>query len=94
MANLAVLGGDKLVENFDQLFPSWPPRDEETAELLKKTYMDGNWSFNSPAEQEFEKAFAEYHGAKYGIFMANGTTTLECSLVALGFSNSALKLTD
>ena len=85
MANLAVLGGDKLVkEDFTQYFPTWPPRDEETAELLKKTYMDGNWSFNSPAEQEFEKAFAEYHGAKYGIFMANGTTTLECSLVALG----------
>ena len=80
MANLAILGGDKLIkEEYLTLFPAWPPRDEETAEVLKKTYMEGNWSFNSPAEQEFEKAFAEYHGAKYGIFMANGTTTLECA---------------
>ena len=85
MANLAILGGDKLIkEEYSTLFPAWPPRDEETAEVLKKTYMEGNWSFNSPAEQEFEKAFAEYHGAKYGIFMANGTTTLECALTALG----------
>ena len=85
MANLAILGGDKLIkDDYLSLFPEWPPRDEETAEALKKVYMEGNWSFNSPAEQEFEKAFAEYHGAKYGIFMVNGTTTLECSLAALG----------
>lgn len=85
MANLAILGGEKLIkEEYSTLVPTWPPRDEETAEILKKTYMEGNWSFNSPAEQEFEKAFAEYHGAKYGIFMANGTTTLECALTALG----------
>ena len=85
MANLAILGGEKLVkEDYLSLFPEWPPRDEETAEILKKVYMEGNWSFNSPAEQEFEKAFAEYHGAKYGIFMVNGTTTLECALAALG----------
>ena len=85
MANLALLGGDKLVkEEFSTLFPQWPPRDEETAEALKKVYMDGFWSFNSPSELEFEQAFAEYHGAKYGIFMANGTTTLECAMAALG----------
>ena len=35
-------------------------------------------------EQEFENEFAKYHGTKYAIFMANGTTTLECSLAALG----------
>ena len=85
MANLAILGGSKLIgEEFSSLFPQWPPRDEETAGALKKVYMEGAWSFNSPAEQEFEQAFAEYHGAKYGIFMANGTTTLECAMVALG----------
>ena len=85
MANLALLGGEKLIkEDYLSLFPEWPPRDEETTELLKQVYMSGEWSFNSRAEQEFEKAFAEYHGAKYGIFMVNGTTTLECSLAALG----------
>ena len=35
-------------------------------------------------EQEFEQEFAAYHGTKYAVFMANGTTTLECALTALG----------
>jgi len=83
MAKLAVLGGDKLVkEPLKSL--EWPPRDEATGEKLKALYLSGEWSFNSPTEQEFEQAFAAYHGAKYGIFMANGTVTLECALQALG----------
>lgn len=85
MGNLAIMGGDRMVkEEYTELITPWPPRDEETAEALKEIYMSGAWSFNSPAEQEFEENFARYHGAKYGIFMANGTTTLECSLTALG----------
>ena len=85
MANLAILGGTPIVpENQTLPVRPWPPRNEETAEKLKELYLSGKWSFNSPTEQEFEKEFSRYHGAKYGIFMANGTTTLECSLAALG----------
>ena len=85
MANLAILGGKRVVPENETLFvPEWPPRDEKTAERLKEVYMSGEWSFNSTMEQEFEQQFAAYHGAKYGIFMANGTTTLECALAALG----------
>ncbi|MBQ9335941.1 MAG: DegT/DnrJ/EryC1/StrS family aminotransferase [Lentisphaeria bacterium] len=85
MANLAILGGPRCVpENQTLPVRPWPPRNEETAEKLKELYLSGQWSFNSPKEQEFENAFARYHGAKYGVFMANGTTTLECSLAALG----------
>ena len=85
MANLAILGGARVVpENQPLYVRPWPPRDEATAEKLKELYMSGQWSFNSPMEQEFENEFAKYHGTKYAIFMANGTTTLECSLAALG----------
>ncbi len=85
MANLAILGGSRVVpENQPLYVRPWPPRDEATAEKLKELYMSGQWSFNSPMEQEFENEFAKYHGTKYAIFMANGTTTLECSLAALG----------
>ncbi|MBR7155537.1 MAG: DegT/DnrJ/EryC1/StrS family aminotransferase [Lentisphaeria bacterium] len=83
MAKLAINNGTKLLDTTPRNLP-WPPRNEETAEKLKELYMSGQWSFNSPMEQEFENNFAAYHGAKYGIFMANGTTTLECSLAALG----------
>lgn len=36
------------------------------------------------AVQDFERAFAEYVGAKYAIALCNGTATLHTALVALG----------
>ena len=85
MANLASLGGPKTAtENHNVKVPEWPPRNAETERRLNELYWSGKWSFNSEAEQLFEKNFAEYHGAKYGIFMVNGTVTLECALTALG----------
>jgi dTDP-4-amino-4,6-dideoxygalactose transaminase len=83
MANLAVLGGESLLKEPVKSL-AWPIRTEETAEKLKQLYMSGEWSFNSPMEQRFEQEFAASHNAKYGIFMANGTVTLECALQALG----------
>lgn len=62
----------------------WPPVSDSTGDKLKELYLSREWSFNSQTEQEFEKAFAKYHGAKHGIFMANGTVTLECALIAGG----------
>lgn len=80
---LAVNGGEKIFAEPVKL-PSWPPVYPETAEELKKVYLSGKWSFNGPQEQLFSRKFAEYNGAEYGIFMANGTVTLECALSALG----------
>jgi len=80
---LAISGGEKTFAKPVKL-PSWPPVYPETAEELKKVYLSGKWSFNGPQEQLFSRKFAEYNGAEYGIFMANGTVTLECALLALG----------
>ncbi len=83
MANLAILGGEKLFgEPYKNL--TWPPRDLNTAERLKEVYMSGAWSFNSPMEEQFEREFAAFHGTKYAVFMVNGTVTIEASLQALG----------
>ena len=46
--------------------------------------MSGSWSFNGPCEKEFSQEFANYCGARHGIFMFNGTVTLESALHALG----------
>jgi len=62
----------------------WPPISETTGDKLKELYLSREWSFNCPAEQEFAQAYADYHGAKHGIFMSNGTVTLECALLAGG----------
>ena len=79
----AVLGGTPVCPEPLQS-PAWPPISEATAKRLQEIYLSGEWSFNSPAEQEFAQAFADYHGAKHGIFMVNGTVTLQCALGACG----------
>jgi L-glutamine:2-deoxy-scyllo-inosose/3-amino-2,3-dideoxy-scyllo-inosose aminotransferase len=82
-SRLAILGGAPVMHATLQA-PAWPPLYERTVERLREIYFSRQWSFNSPTEQEFERAFADYHGAKHGIFMANGTVTLQCALGALG----------
>lgn len=84
MSVLACKGGTPVIEAKDYKRAQWPPVDMETAEMIKELYLSGKWSFNSETEQKFEREFAEYHNAKYGIFMSNGTVTLECALSALG----------
>jgi len=82
MSNLALLGGTPVSEKIYP--PAWPKVSESTADKIREVYLSGAWSFNSQAEQDFEGAYAEYHGAKHGIFMVNGTVTLECALLAGG----------
>lgn len=69
-------------ENFT--FAPWPPVYPETGDKLRDLYMSANWSFFGPYEKRFSEAFSAYHDSKYGIFMSNGTTTLECALAAIG----------
>lgn len=78
---LALLGGSPLHAG-PLAAPPWPPVDEKTAQALLETYRSRQWSFNARHEQRFAREFAAYHGATHGIFMANGTVTLECALAA------------
>lgn len=83
MGNLAINGGTPVsVEKIKPM--AWPPLNEETADKLKELYFSRQWSFNCPAEIDTAQAFADLHDAKHGIFMANGTVTLECALRAGG----------
>lgn len=80
---LALLGGEELFKR-PVASMEWPPVDEETAERLKQLYLGRNWSFGGPEEMALNQEFADFHDAKYGIAMANGTVTLECTLHAMG----------
>jgi L-glutamine:2-deoxy-scyllo-inosose/3-amino-2,3-dideoxy-scyllo-inosose aminotransferase len=82
MSKLALFGGTPVSKKICP--PAWPPISENTGDKLKDLYMSRNWSFNSQAEQDFQVAYADYHDAKHGIFMVNGTVTLECALLAAG----------
>ena len=84
-AELAIDGGRPAISRLlRERVPKWPLVSEQTGELLKQVYLSGEWSFNGKYEQQFCHEFARYHGAEYGVFMANGTVTLECILAALG----------
>ncbi|CDZ79566.1 L-glutamine:2-deoxy-scyllo-inosose aminotransferase [Candidatus Rubidus massiliensis] len=81
---LAIKGGKPLR---NKPFAPWPPYDQDEKNELLETLQSRNWGgFPSPntKAQEFAKAFAEYHGAKFGICAANGTVTLELILKAAG----------
>ena len=82
MSELALFGGTPVSEKINP--QPWPPVSESTADKMRELYLSREWSFNSPAEQDFQTAYADYHGAKHGVFMVNGTVTLECALQAGG----------
>lgn len=79
---LALMGGTPVSEPL--VCPQWPPLEEATAQKLVDIYWSRKWSFNGPCEHAFAHDFATYHDAKYGVFMNNGTVTLQCALAAYG----------
>jgi len=82
MSGLALLGGSKVK---GKPFPSWPQFDENEQEALQEVLDSRVW-WRTPGTKTlvFEKDFAEYHQAKYGIAVTNGTAALEVTLAALG----------
>jgi len=78
MEKLALLGGEAIASGIQ--IPAWPPTDDATAQLLTEIYRSGNWSFGGPHEKKFAADFAAAHDASFGVFMANGTVTLQCAL--------------
>ena len=66
-------------------FPSWPIYGEEEERRLIAVLRSGNWGKLAGDEVvRFEKRFAEYHGAKHGTAIVNGTTGLRLILLAIG----------
>jgi L-glutamine:2-deoxy-scyllo-inosose/3-amino-2,3-dideoxy-scyllo-inosose aminotransferase len=52
-------------------------------ELLGQVVRSGDWAFDGPLEAEFERKFAAYQDAEYGLCVANGTVALQLALEAL-----------
>jgi dTDP-4-amino-4,6-dideoxygalactose transaminase len=66
-------------------FPSWPVFDQREEEALLRALRSGKWGRLDGAEVErFERRFAEYHQAKHGIAVVNGTVALRVVLMAAG----------
>jgi dTDP-4-amino-4,6-dideoxygalactose transaminase len=64
---------------------SWPQFEPDEIEAVQQVLQSGRINYwNGQEGREFEREFAAYHGAPYGIALANGTLALELALHALG----------
>ena len=76
----AVLGGPALGR---LKAPPWPSASGGELERIANVLRSGLWAFDGPLEHEFERAFADFQSAEYGLCVANGTVALQLALEAL-----------
>lgn len=77
---LAINGGPK---SCDYQWPQWPIWDDAERENLSQVLESGNWWFGDQVHQ-FEREYAAFQGAKFGVTVSSGTTALEAAFMALG----------
>lgn len=78
---LALFGGPPVVNT---PAPLWPFFDESDREALNAVLETRVWGGYHETVAELERRFATFHGAEYGIALANGTVSLEIALTAAG----------
>jgi dTDP-4-amino-4,6-dideoxygalactose transaminase len=83
-STLALFGGSPVFDQPLNYKSFWPPVDSVTAQKLQEIYYSREWTAFDQSEAEFVQAFSEHHTSRYGIFMVNGTVTLQCALAACG----------
>src|SRR5271169_3397663 len=82
MAELALHGGKKSKQ---KSFPVWPQYDDAERKAVKEVLDSRIW-WRTPGTRTlaFEKEFANFHGAKHGLAVTNGTAALEVTMSAIG----------
>jgi len=87
MAKLAINGGNKVRTR--EFFP-WPYYDQRDLKYVEEVIRSRAWFAGmrgaDPGTKtaEFEKKFAQYHDASYGVACANGSVAIEIALRAAG----------
>ena len=67
---LALLGGEPAC-NFE--WPRWPIHDQSEEARVLEVLRSGEWWYGEKVRQ-FEREFADFQGAAYGVTCTNGTT--------------------
>ncbi len=80
MKQLAINGGKKACSH---QWPDWPIWGDEERKGLNEVLESGKWWYGQKVGQ-FERAFADFQGANFGVTACNGTVALEVALTALG----------
>ena len=82
MPKLAIQGGASAKS---KPFPDWPIYDNLERDALNEVLESREWWRTEGTKTlEFEQRFAEYHQAKHGIAVTNGTHAIEVALAAMG----------
>jgi dTDP-4-amino-4,6-dideoxygalactose transaminase len=82
MPQLAINGGRPVRT---KPFHKWPVHDETEEKYLRQVLNSANWKYGEKVEN-FEKQFACFQDAKFGIATANGTLAIEAALLAIGIN--------
>lgn len=86
MAERLAIHGGKPVRS--KPFPSWPVFGKKEERGLIRVLRSGKWGrLDGEEVARFEVRFAEYHGAKHGIAVVNGTAALRVALLAAGIQS-------
>src|SRR5208282_909937 len=84
MSRLAILGGEPIRKKPLTPWPQFKPSDVARVVGVIESCHWGGYPVPSKYAGEFAVRFAELHGAKYGICLANGTVALLAAVQALG----------
>ncbi len=80
-ATLAIEGGSPVRT---EPFPTWPIFDEREEQKILAVLHSGQWSIlDGEQVNTFERQFAEFQQAKFGVCVPNGTLALQLALEAL-----------
>jgi len=86
MPKLAINGGPSEASGLEDIIPRWPEFSEGDRKALIEVLESRRWCRIYPGSkvESFEKAFSEYHDAKHGVAVSNGTVALELALKTIG----------
>lgn len=83
MGTLAITGGKPVRR---KPFAPWPVYTRDEIRALRSVLASRNWGgypFPNRFADSFAQRFARFHGAKYGVAVANGTVAIETALKAV-----------
>lgn len=81
-STLAILGGTPVRST---AFHAWPVWDESDVEAVAAVVRSGRWGrLSGDRVATFEREFAAFQGAKYGLAVVNGSVSLRLALLAVG----------
>ena len=84
MSKLAILGGEPVRKRPFAAWPQFKPSDVARIVSVVESRHWGGFPVPGKHGGEFSRRFAELHGAKYGLCLANGTIALFAAVQALG----------